>query len=108
MTGWCLNCGRMARYSPEEALAQSAQIMMHHLKVIAGVDEDWFQSIELPQHYDEDEPAYPPLYDKPIEELDLSVRVFNSLEAHGNYVGGRCAGHVESGTGRHAGDPQLR
>lgn len=67
---------------PEEALAQSAQILMHHLKVIAGVDEDWFQSIELPQHYD-DEPAYPPLYDKPIEELDLSVRVFNSLKRTG-------------------------
>ena len=67
---------------PEEALAQSAQIMMHHLKVVAGVDEDWFQSIELPQQYD-DEPAYPPLYDKPIEELDLSVRVFNSLKRTG-------------------------
>lgn len=67
---------------PEEALAQSAQILMHHLKVVAGVDEEWFQSIEMPQQYD-DEPAYPPLYDKPIEELDLSVRVFNSLKRTG-------------------------
>ncbi len=67
---------------PEEAVAQSAQIMMHHLKVIAGVDEDWFQSIELPPQI-EDEPTYPPLYDKPIEELDLSVRVFNSLKRTG-------------------------
>ena len=67
---------------PEEALAQSAQILMHHLKVVAGVDEDWFQSIEMPPSYDE-EPAYPPLYDKPIEELDLSVRVFNSLKRTG-------------------------
>ena len=67
---------------PEEALAQSAQILMHHLKVLAGVDEEWFQSIEMPQQY-EDEPAYPPLYDKPIEELDLSVRVFNSLKRTG-------------------------
>ncbi len=67
---------------PEEALAQSAQILMHHLKVVAGVDEEWFQSIEMPQQY-EDEPAYPPLYDKPIEELDLSVRVFNSLKRTG-------------------------
>jgi DNA-directed RNA polymerase subunit alpha len=67
---------------PEEAVAQSAQIMMHHLKVIAGVDEDWFQSIEIPQQID-DEPTYPPLYDKPIEELDLSVRVFNSLKRTG-------------------------
>ncbi len=67
---------------PEAAMAQSAQIMMHHLKVIAGVDEDWFQSIELPPQI-EDEPTYPPLYDKPIEELDLSVRVFNSLKRTG-------------------------
>ena len=67
---------------PEEAVAQSAQIMMHHLKVIAGVDEDWFQNIELPPQI-EDEPTYPPLYDKPIEELDLSVRVFNSLKRTG-------------------------
>ena len=67
---------------PQEALAQSAQIMMHHLKVIAGVDEEWFQAIELPSPI-EDEPTYPPLYDKPIEELDLSVRVFNSLKRTG-------------------------
>ena len=67
---------------PEEAVAQSAQIMMHHLKVVAGVDEDWFQAIELPPQI-EDEPTFPPLYDKPIEELDLSVRVFNSLKRTG-------------------------
>ena len=67
---------------PKEALAQSAQILMHHLKVVAGVDEEWFQSIELPPQFEE-EPAYPPLYDKPIEELDLSVRVFNSLKRTG-------------------------
>lgn len=67
---------------PEEAVAQSAQIMMHHLKVVAGVDEDWYQSIEIPQQPEEESP-YPPLYDKPIEELDLSVRVFNSLKRTG-------------------------
>ena len=67
---------------PEEALAQSAQILMHHLKVVAGVDDDWFNAIELPPQI-EDEPTYPPLYDKPIEELDLSVRVFNSLKRTG-------------------------
>ena len=67
---------------PEEAMAQSAQILMHHLKVVAGVDEDWFQSIEIPPQPEEEMP-YPPLYDKPIEELDLSVRVFNSLKRTG-------------------------
>lgn len=67
---------------PEEALAQAAQIMMHHLKVVAGVDEDWFAQIEMPEQPQE-EPSHPPLYDKPIEELDLSVRVFNSLKRTG-------------------------
>ena len=67
---------------PEEALAQSAQILMHHLKVVAGVDDDWFRNMELPQQIEE-EPTFPPLYDKPIEELDLSVRVFNSLKRTG-------------------------
>lgn len=64
---------------PEESLAQSAQILMHHLKVVAGVDEEWFSDLEIPQP-EPDEPSHPPLYDKPIEELDLSVRVFNSLK----------------------------
>ena len=67
---------------PQDALAQSAQIMMHHLKVVAGVDEEWFQAIELPAPPD-NEPTFPQLYDKPIEELDLSVRVFNSLKRTG-------------------------
>lgn len=67
---------------PEEALAQAAQIMMHHLKVVAGVDEDWFTQIEPPPQ-PEEEQSHPPLYDKPIEELDLSVRVFNSLKRTG-------------------------
>lgn len=67
---------------PEESLAQSAQILMHHLKVVAGVDEEWFTDLELPTP-EPDEPSHPPLYDKPIEELDLSVRVFNSLKRTG-------------------------
>lgn len=67
---------------PEEALAQSAQIMMHHLKVVAGVDEEWFTQMPDPVQ-EHDEPSHPPLYDKPIEELDLSVRVFNSLKRTG-------------------------
>ena len=67
---------------PDEALAKAAQILMHHLKVVAGVDEEWFQAIEMPQQYEE-EPTFPKLYEKPIEELDLSVRVFNSLKRTG-------------------------
>lgn len=67
---------------PEEALSQGAQILMRHLTVIGGVEPDIF-----PQEFDRDpEPIQDtrkPLYEKPIEELDLSVRVFNSLKRTG-------------------------
>jgi DNA-directed RNA polymerase subunit alpha len=56
--------------------------MMHHLKVIGGVsDADLI--LPVPDERPEDQPKRPVLYDKPIEELDLSVRVFNSLKRTG-------------------------
>ncbi len=65
---------------PEDALAQSAQIMVQHLRPIAGVSEETF----LPEPEVEEEEAIPnELYDTPIEQLDLSVRVFNSLKRTG-------------------------
>ena len=66
---------------PEEALSQAAQVLMRHLSVIGGVDAAAFD-MELPPE-PEPEPQRPALYDKPIEELDLSVRVFNSLKRTG-------------------------
>lgn len=66
---------------PEEALAQSAQIMMQYLRPIAGVSEETFMPVEEEQ---EEEGAIPnEIYDTPIEQLDLSVRVFNSLKRTG-------------------------
>jgi DNA-directed RNA polymerase subunit alpha len=66
---------------PEDALSQSAQILMRHLTVIGGVTPDEF---DLPEPEPQmDDSIRPPLYDKPIEELDLSVRVFNSLKRTG-------------------------
>ncbi len=67
---------------PEEALGQAAQILVRHLLPISGASWDDF---EVPQPV-EPEPAdrkANQLYDKPIEELDLSVRVFNSLKRTG-------------------------
>lgn len=66
---------------PEEAMSQAAQILMRHLVPISGVAID---DLDFPVI--EPEPAVSPLqplYDKPIEELDLSVRVFNSLKRTG-------------------------
>lgn len=66
---------------PEEAMGQSAQILMRHLVVISGVDIENF-AVPEPEPPMEESPIKP-LYDKPIEELDLSVRVFNSLKRTG-------------------------
>ncbi|MGQ9849594.1 MAG: DNA-directed RNA polymerase subunit alpha [Aggregatilineaceae bacterium] len=68
---------------PEEAMSQAAEILMKHLIIIAGVSEESL----LPQVEEEvaaDPNALPPeIYETPIEALDLSVRVFNSLKRTG-------------------------
>lgn len=65
---------------PEEALAQAAQILTQHLRPLVGVSEETFMHTEE----EEVEEAIPnEIYDTPIEQLDLSVRVFNSLKRTG-------------------------
>lgn len=67
---------------PEDALSEAAKILMKHLTVIGG---------SYPEPYGVDEPEVVgshdgrehQYHDKPIEELDLSVRVFNSLKRTG-------------------------
>jgi DNA-directed RNA polymerase subunit alpha len=65
---------------PEAALKQSAQILMAHLRLIAGVTEESLAPVapteEAPKMSSE-------IYEMPIENLDLSVRVFNSLKRTG-------------------------
>ena len=65
---------------PEEALAQSAQILTQHLRPLAGVSEETFVPVEE-EVVEEQIPNE--IYDAPIEQLDLSVRVFNSLKRTG-------------------------
>ena len=65
---------------PEEALAQSAQILTQHLRPLAGVSEETFMPVEE-EVVEEQIPNE--IYDAPIEQLDLSVRVFNSLKRTG-------------------------
>ncbi len=66
---------------PEEAMSQAAQILMNHLRVIAGVSPETFLEPEPVEEQEEN--TRPELYDMPIETLDLSVRVFNSLKRTG-------------------------
>jgi DNA-directed RNA polymerase subunit alpha len=66
---------------PEDAMSQAAQILMRHLVPISGVALDELE-VPMPPKPEPESPIKP-LYDKPIEELDLSVRVFNSLKRTG-------------------------
>jgi DNA-directed RNA polymerase subunit alpha len=73
---------------PEEALSQAAQIMIRHMSVISGLQPDaslpegWVPSNNQDDDDDKEQP-YQRFKDKMIEELDLSVRVFNSLKRTG-------------------------
>jgi DNA-directed RNA polymerase subunit alpha len=79
---------------PEEALAQSAQIMIQHLRPVASISEESL----LPVEEEEEEEAIPnEVYDTPIEQLDLSVRVFNSLKRTGITKVGELLDMLEKG-----------
>lgn len=67
---------------PEEAMNTAAQILLNHLVIVGNLDE---VPQPLPVQEVEPEPDGPPseLYEIPIEQLDLSVRVFNSLKRTG-------------------------
>jgi DNA-directed RNA polymerase subunit alpha len=65
---------------PEEALGRSAQILIAHLRDIAGVTEE---SLMAAAALEEQPKLASEIYETPIENLDLSVRVFNSLKRTG-------------------------
>jgi DNA-directed RNA polymerase subunit alpha len=70
---------------PEQAMADAAKIIMSHLGIVAGIDPSI--AVQLPELQDDDageEDGLPPeVFEVPIEQLDLSVRVFNSLKRTG-------------------------
>jgi DNA-directed RNA polymerase subunit alpha len=65
---------------PEQALSKGAQIMMAHIKDLAGVTEE---SLTLAAAEEQEPKIASEVYETPIENLDLSVRVFNSLKRTG-------------------------
>lgn len=65
---------------PEEALSSSAQILMAHLRDIGGVTEE---SLMIAAQEEEEPRVANEVYENPIENLDLTVRVFNSLKRTG-------------------------
>ncbi len=67
--------------SPEKALSTAAKIMIEHLRFVAGVSEESLaitMEKEVPGSRLSSEVA-----ETPVEALDLSVRVFNSLKRTG-------------------------
>ena len=65
---------------PEEALDQAAQLLIRHLSLFADVEAIMVE--EEPEE-EEEEGIAGRVYDTPIEELDLSVRVYNCLKRTG-------------------------
>lgn len=66
---------------PEEALSTSAKVVIDHLRHIAGVSEESLAAIALEE--EESSRLTSEVIETPIENLDLSVRVFNSLKRTG-------------------------
>jgi DNA-directed RNA polymerase subunit alpha len=79
---------------PSEALSRSAQIMIAHLRDIAGVTEE---SLLVAAAQEEQPKLASEMYETPIENLDLSVRVFNSLKRTGITTVGEVLDMLEKG-----------
>lgn len=79
--------------APQQALRESAQILVHHFSLVAGVSETKV----------EPEPVEPRAkipsrtYDIPIEELGLSVRAYNCLKRAGVTKVGEVLERLEKG-----------
>ncbi len=67
------------RIAPMEALKEAARILVTHFRLIAGITEE-----EVAVAEEEKEVGIPAgIYEKPLEELNLGVRVFNALRRAG-------------------------
>jgi DNA-directed RNA polymerase subunit alpha len=79
---------------PEDGLSKSAQILMAHLRDISGVTEE---SLLLAAEVEEEPRLASEIFERPIETLDLSVRVFNSLKRTGITTVGEVLDMLEKG-----------
>lgn len=67
--------------SPERALSSAARILIEHLRYVAGISED-VAAVSLEME-NSGARLSSEIADTPVEALDLSVRVFNSLKRTG-------------------------
>lgn len=62
----------------QDAVSEAAQIFMEHLRLFVDFDETY---VEEPEEVDEEEERIRKALDKPVVELEFSVRAANCLEA---------------------------
>ena len=67
--------------APEKALSMSGKVLIEHLRHIAGVSEESLMAVV--EEVDEEKGVTSEVAETPVEALDLSVRVFNSLKRTG-------------------------
>ncbi len=80
---------------PENAMSEAAALLMQHLGIIANVDPSMFG--QAAESAETAAPVRPDYYDLPIEGLDLSVRVFNSLKRTGITTIGQVVDMLDKG-----------
>jgi len=80
---------------PEESMSTGAGILIEHLRHIAGVTE--ITLTPAPDEQELDGRLTSEVYETPIENLDLSVRVFNSLKRAGITTVGEVIDMLEKG-----------
>ena len=66
---------------PETALGEASRILIEHLRYISGINEEILPI--MPEQTTAQTHVSSEILDTPIENLDLSVRVFNSLKRTG-------------------------
>lgn len=81
--------------APETALSISAKILIDHLRHLAGISEETLAAIT--EVSTEQDRLTSEMIETPIENLDLSVRVFNSLKRTGITTVGEVIDLLEKG-----------
>lgn len=81
--------------SPEESLSTSAKILIEHMRHLAGISEESLAAITVEE--EEGSRLTSEMIETPIENLDLSVRVFNSLKRTGITTVGEVLELLEKG-----------
>ncbi|RPI31939.1 MAG: DNA-directed RNA polymerase subunit alpha [Chloroflexota bacterium] len=80
---------------PEESLSTSAKILIDHLRHLAGISEESLAAVAVEE--EEGSRLTSEMIETPIENLDLSVRVFNSLKRTGITTVGEVLELLEKG-----------